>query len=175
MNKIIKAIQFCQEKHKGQTRKVSGEPYASHPIAVSYLVASYKKSKKIEDLLIAAMLHDTLEDTETTFVELSTEFSPLVASLVLELSNDPVELSKLGKLEYQKRKLCGMSSYGLVIKLCDRLHNILDHPSPKMVLETIELLQHLQTKRKLSKTHKKILTDIIGICATIQSSSELQK
>jgi (p)ppGpp synthase/HD superfamily hydrolase len=134
--------------------------YVTHTIAVSYLVGKYKTSKKLEHLIVAAILHDTLEDTVTTFGELVDNFGPLVASLVLELSNDSEQIGKLGKLEYQKRKCLGISSYGLVIKLCDRLHNISDNPTDKMVLDTVELLKFLKRHRKLSKTQQKIIKEI---------------
>ena len=81
-NLIFKAIQFATKKHKGQFRKVSNSEYISHPVAVSYLVASFKKSKNLDELICACLLHDTLEDTDTDFVELAKEFTPLIASLV---------------------------------------------------------------------------------------------
>jgi (p)ppGpp synthase/HD superfamily hydrolase len=80
---------------------------------VSYLVASYKKSKHLEELIVASMLHDTIEDTDATFIEIATTFTPLVASLVLELSNDSEQIKTMGKLEYQKKKLlvCQVMDY----------------------------------------------------------------
>jgi len=71
MSKILSAIEWANKKHEGQTRKGSGVPYITHPIAVSYILASFKKSKKIEDLIIAAIAHDTLEDNKATFNESS--------------------------------------------------------------------------------------------------------
>lgn len=164
MTMILKALKFSNRKHHGQVRKGSGAAYVTHPIAVSYLVAAYKRSKHLEELISAALLHDALEDTDTTFIEIAQKFTPLVASLVLELSNDPEQIEKVGKLEYQKKKILGMSSYGLIIKLADRLHNISDHPTDKMVADTIELLEFLKKNRKLSKTHKAIIADIIKLC-----------
>ena len=166
MSMLLKALEFQKIKHKGQTRKATGEDYSMHPVAVSYIVAAYKRSKHLDEMLIASLLHDTLEDTATTFAEITKEFSPLVASLVLELSNDPVEIKKVGKLEYQKRKVLGMSSYGLVIKLADRLHNISDHPTMKMILDTMDLMAFLKKNRKLSKTHKALVADILKVCST---------
>jgi (p)ppGpp synthase/HD superfamily hydrolase len=160
MSKILEALEFATKKHEGQFRKGSGLKYVTHTIAVSYLVGKYKTSKKLEYLIIAAILHDCLEDTDTTFIEMVENFGPLVASLVLELSNDPEQIKEMGKLEYQKRKCLGMSSYGLVIKLCDRLHNISDNPSKKMVSDTSTLLTFLEENRKLSKTHKTIIDEI---------------
>jgi (p)ppGpp synthase/HD superfamily hydrolase len=134
---------------------------------VSYLVASYKKSKHLEELIVASMLHDTIEDTDATFIEIATTFTPLVASLVLELSNDSEQIKTMGKLEYQKKKTVGMSSYGLLIKLADRLHNVSDQPSVKMISDTIELIDNLKKNRKLSKTRKLIIVDILKICNSV--------
>lgn len=165
MKLVFDAINFAKKKHANQTRKTSGDPYITHTIAVSYLISAFKPtSKYLEILIAAAILHDTIEDTDTTFEELVKNFGPMVASLVLELTNDPVQIAKVGKLEYQKNKCRGMSSYALVIKLCDRLHNVSDSPSEKMKIDTIELLSHLQKTRKLSNTHKKIVAEIVKLC-----------
>lgn len=157
---LQKSIKFATEKHKGQFRKVSGKPYVTHPIEVSQLVSKFKSSKKIEELQVAAVLHDTLEDTETSFVELASEFSPLVASLVLELTSDPVLVQKLSKKEYLKKKMLGMSSYGLLIKLCDRLSNIKDSPTEKAKKDTKEILDFLKVERKLSQSHLSVISEI---------------
>lgn len=157
---MIKAIQFAVIKHHGQLRKVSKKPYVTHPIEVGQLVSQYKVSKNIEPIIDAAILHDVLEDTDSTFIELATEFSPLVASLVLELTSDPKQLAAIGKNEYLKKKMLGMSSYALLIKLCDRLSNIKDNPTVKSVEETKEILEYLKNHRKLSTTHLKIISDI---------------
>ena len=64
---MITAIQQAKDLaiqyHKGQFRKFSGEPYSAHPLKVSQIVLKYKESKEIESLMIAAILHDTVEDT----------------------------------------------------------------------------------------------------------------
>jgi (p)ppGpp synthase/HD superfamily hydrolase len=164
MKMIRLAIEFATAKHSGQTRKVSGEPYISHPIIVSYLLANYKTSKRLEELICAALLHDTFEDTDTSFDEISNKFTPFVASLVLELTNDEDIIGRIGKLAYFKSKWKGMSSYALTIKLCDTLSNISDAPSEQKVKDTIELLTYLQKVRKLSKTQKRIVDDILAEC-----------
>jgi (p)ppGpp synthase/HD superfamily hydrolase len=161
MNIVLKAYRFGDLKHKGQVRKVSGADYISHPIAVSYVVAAHKKSKHLEELLAAAILHDTLEDTDTSFEELAREFTPLVASLVLELSSDKEEISRMGKLSYLKKKLIGLSSYGLVLKLADRLHNVSDSPTDKMKADTLELMKFLKKNRKLSNTQTVLVEKIV--------------
>lgn len=164
MTNVLKAIKYAKEKHHGQFRKVSGAEYITHPIAVSYIVAAFKKSKHLDALLCAAILHDVLEDTNATFIELVIEFSPMIASIVLELTNDKKQILMYGKLEYQKKKLVGMSSYALVIKLADRLNNVSDSPSDKMIDETIILMDYMRKNRKLSNTHKILIKDIYATC-----------
>lgn len=164
MNLVLQAINFVNEKHEGQTRKVTGHPYASHPLAVSYLLARYKKSKNIELLIVSALLHDSLEDTDATFAEIADKFGPMVASIVFELTNDENAIKAVGKTEYMKKKMIGLSSYALVIKLVDRLHNMSDHPTDKMKTDTIDIIEHLMENRKLSKTQSAICADILEIC-----------
>lgn len=164
MSLILDAHDFAKEKHRGQLRKGSGEEYFTHPMSVSYIVARYKKSKHLEELIAAAFLHDVLEDTDATFEELAVRFGPMVASLVFEMTNDAEEISRVGKLAYQKKKMVAMSSYALVLKLADRYHNISDQPSMQMVEDTLEIMQHLLKARKLTKTHKVMVSDIIALC-----------
>jgi len=157
---ILKALKFAETKHAGQTRKVSKQPYVSHPIKVSYLLASFKQSKKIEELICAALLHDTLEDTDTSFEEIAKNFTPLVASLVWELTSDEEEIKKLGKNTYLKNKMKNMSSYALTLKLVDRLANITDSPKESYKTDTLELLDWLKDNRNMSKTQLKIIETI---------------
>lgn len=161
---VLDAIQFINEKHKGQVRRGSGEPYVSHPVAVSYIVAAYKRSRHLVELLVAALVHDCLEDTDTTFEELTQRFTPLVASLALELKNDDQEMARVGKLAYQTKKMLGMSSYALILKLADRMHNISDNPAPKMVADTLVLMQSLREGRKLSTTQLEMVAAIEALC-----------
>ena len=64
MSKLLRAFRYADEKHAGQVRRKTKEPYISHPLKVAFILASYKRSKKQEDLLCAALLHDTLEDCD---------------------------------------------------------------------------------------------------------------
>ena len=109
---ITKAIEFATKKHSGQFRKITGLPYVTHPIEVARLVEQFKSSKNMTELKVAALLHDTLEDTNATFSEIAMEFSPLIASLVLELTSDSLEIKKTSKCEYLKRLLPAFISKG---------------------------------------------------------------
>jgi (p)ppGpp synthase/HD superfamily hydrolase len=132
----------------------------SHPVLVSYLVAQYKSSKALETLICAALLHDTVEDTKTTYNEILKGFGIGVAQLVFELTSDQEEIARVGKAEYLRNKMRGMSSYALYLKLCDRLANLMDHPSEKQLKETVEILTHLKKSRKLSKSHQAVIAQI---------------
>lgn len=112
-----------------------------------------------------------MEDTDATFEELARRFSPLVASLALELKNDDAEIARVGKLAYHIKKMLGMSSYALIIKLADRLHNISDNPSPKMVADTLVLMQHLRKGRKLTRTHVALVEAIEALCRETQANA----
>lgn len=109
-------------------------------------------------------MHDALEDRRLSFEDIARDFSPFVASLVLELTNDEDEMRRIGKLEYQKKKLVGISSYALTVKLADRLHNLADHPTAKTVEQTVELLQYLAANRKLTKTQEAMAAEILSLC-----------
>ena len=167
---VLKALKFASENHDGQYRRASGEEYITHPIAVSYLLASYKQSKNIDHLLAAALLHDTVEDTPATIEDIFIVFGELVGNLVAELTSDDSEIKKLGKNEYLKTKLVNMSSYALTIKLVDRLSNIIDSPRDKYVTDTMDLLMHLENCRALNRTQKSIVSDIILECTKISQT-----
>ena len=160
------AERFGSIKHKGQMRKFSGEPYFEHPKRVASIVKRFKKSHKLDQLISSAFLHDTIEDTNTTYEDLNKLFGSLVASIVKELSSDPEEIKKVGKSQYLSDKMINMSNWALVIKLADRLDNVSDlkQSSPnfrdKTVKSTKEILQALESKRKLTNTQKNIIKAI---------------
>lgn len=157
---IIKALNIAAEAHRNQERKGTQLPYIIHPVSVCFMVAKYKTSKRAEELQVAALLHDVIEDTNLTFIDIATEFTPLVATLVQELTSDELEIKEIGKSAYLKKKMVAMSSYGLVLKLLDRLVNIMDRPSAKYVEDTKELLHHIEHNRKLTGTQRNIIEDL---------------
>ena len=119
-------IEFIKIKHEGQFRKFTLSPYYIHPVRVASLVYKHKESHKIDELVIASLLHDTLEDTCTTEKEIEDKFGLQVLSLVQELTTDKEDCIPQGKSDYLANKMISMSSWALVIKLCDRLDNIAD-------------------------------------------------
>lgn len=163
--KIQEALEYATLMHKGQYRK-NGTEYIEHPIKVANYVSRFKESANIETLIIAAYLHDTLEDTEANYYDIVEKFGPQVASIVLELTTDEDLKNEIGKTRYLEIKMKNMSSWALVIKLCDRLANVSDLGYAdekfrnKYMNETIEILSYVIENRNLSKTHITIMIHI---------------
>ena len=108
---LSKAVGFAKEKHKKQFRRFENEPYVNHPIRVAKILRQNKGSHRIEELLEAALLHDTLEDTNTTELELKENFGNLVLSIVKELTSNEEEIKRIGKAKYLSRKLLGLTDW----------------------------------------------------------------
>ena len=124
---VGRALNFATKAHERQKRKFGDRPYIVHPIGVSEFVAMVKQSDLNKDMLIAvALLHDVVEDTEFKREDISSLFDYRVADLVAELTNDKQLANFEGKAIYLLKKMVGMSSYALVIKLADILHNLID-------------------------------------------------
>lgn len=134
MTIIIKALQFSARAHKGQTRKYTGEDYWFHCRNVAKMV-SEKVGIYHEDhdvLVAAAYLHDTLEDTETTYCQLIREFGGRVAWLVSELTDyyTPERFpnnNRRWRKGMEAVRLGQISANAKIIKLCDVSANISDH------------------------------------------------
>ena len=131
---LQKALDFSIEAHKEQFRK-SGEPYIVHPILVASITAAITTD---ETMVIAALLHDVVEDTPTTIEDIEKLFGKDVAHLVSGLTKiDSIRDSELvpsnsneklivSALSFRKMLLASIEDVRvLVVKLCDRLHNML--------------------------------------------------
>jgi (p)ppGpp synthase/HD superfamily hydrolase len=119
---LLTALQFAARKHRGQHRKdVERTPYINHLIDVATLLAV---QGKVTDLptLIAAFLHDTVEDTGTTPEELQVEFGADVRALVLEVTDDK-QLPKGERKRLQVEHAPALSSKAKLIKLGDMIAN----------------------------------------------------
>ena len=164
---LTEAIKYAVKMHKGQKRK-NGDPYIYHPLRVLKNVYKYKESNNIETLLISACLHDVIEDTNATYPDIVDKFGPQVASLVLEVTTDEDMKKALGKEKYLAYKMKNMSSWALVIKLCDRLDNVEDLSNSddkrfinRYIKETLDIINYLLKNANLSKTHMNIIERIL--------------
>lgn len=139
MQKLSYAINFSAKAHKDQRRKDEFKtPYINHPIEVMDML-SQAQIKDI-DTLCAAVLHDTVEDTDVTYEDLIREFGENVANIVMECSDDkslPKEVRKQEQIKHSKH----ISDSAKLVKIADKLSNLsgLDkYPPTKWSSEEIE-------------------------------------
>lgn len=125
LSKIISAYEFAAKAHANQFRS-SGEPYITHPLAVSFILLELGMDT---DTICAAMLHDVVEDTDVTLEEVKKRFGQDVAMLVdgvTKLGKIPLFTKEEQQAENVRKILLAMSQdiRVIIIKLCDRLHNM---------------------------------------------------
>lgn len=122
---FIQAVAFAADKHRNQRRKdAEASPYINHPVALANVLAI---EGGVDDLVVlcAAVLHDTIEDTETTKEELTRLFGPEITSIVLEVTDDkslPKEERKRRQIEHAPH----MPPQAKLVKLADKICNLRD-------------------------------------------------
>jgi (p)ppGpp synthase/HD superfamily hydrolase len=125
VRKLLRAASFAAQKHRGQVRKgANAEPYVNHPLEVTNILANVGKVDDI-DILTAALLHDTVEDTETTPEEIEEMFGKKVRKYVMEVTDDK-DLPKARRKELQVEHAPYLSRGAKQIKLADKISNITD-------------------------------------------------
>jgi len=135
--RLLRALAFAAEKHRDHRRKdANASPYINHLIGAARILAEEGRVTD-DELIVAAILHDTLEDTETSYAELEARFGRTVADIVREVTDD----TSLGKAD---RKLCqeerapSASPRAKQLMIADKISNILDvmhHPPSGWSLE----------------------------------------
>ena len=122
---LLKAIAFAADKHRHQRRKdAEASPYINHPIAVANVLAG-EGGISDEVTLLAAVLHDTVEDTQTTLAELEQNFGPEVTALVREVTDDK-SLPKAQRKQLQVEHAPGSSNRAKQLKIADKICNVRD-------------------------------------------------
>jgi GTP diphosphokinase / guanosine-3',5'-bis(diphosphate) 3'-diphosphatase len=125
LTKLLDAIAFAADKHRHQRRKdAEASPYINHPIALAHLLAG---TGRVQDIVVlqAAVLHDTVEDTDTSLEELAERFGPKVATVVAELTDDK-SLPKARRKELQVEHAAHKSHEAALVKLADKTCNLRD-------------------------------------------------
>jgi RelA/SpoT family (p)ppGpp synthetase len=163
IGRIEEAYHFSGKAHKGQFRD-SGEPYISHPLAVAGILADWHLDAQA---LMAALLHDVMEDTEVSKDEISQRFGKPVAELV-----DGV--SKLDKVESQSQEVTQAENFRkmllamardvrvILIKLADRLHNmrtlgaVLPPKRRRVARETLEIYAPIANRLGLNSLYQEL-------------------
>ncbi|MGH8672338.1 MAG: HD domain-containing protein [Burkholderiales bacterium] len=122
---ILKALAFAADKHRNQRRKdVEASPYINHPIALAS-VLNAEGGISDATVLCAALLHDTIEDTETTAHELLQHFGKEICWVVLEVTDD-TSLPRAERKQLQIEHAAGVSHQAKLVKLADKICNLRD-------------------------------------------------
>ena len=125
MGLVLRAARFAAWKHRDQRRKGRGAlPYINHPLDLAH-VLWFEGDVTDPVTLAAALLHDTLEDTQTTYQELQGEFGERVASIVMEVTDEPtVNWRARKKLQISRARLASLEAKR--VKLADKICNLRD-------------------------------------------------
>jgi guanosine-3',5'-bis(diphosphate) 3'-pyrophosphohydrolase len=154
-NLIIKAVDFAAFKHRKQRRKdVDASPYINHPIALANLLCN---EGGISDPIVvcAALLHDTIEDTETTLDELQRHFGKAIASVVMEVTDDKA-LPKAERKRLQIIHARTASRRARLVKLADKTCNLRD------IAASPPAKWNLRRKRQYFDWAKKVIDGVRG-------------
>lgn len=161
---IKEAYYYAEAKHDGQLRK-SGEEYIVHPLSTAIILSEIYADK---DTICAGLLHDVIEDCDTTKQDIAEHFGDEIASLVdgvTKISKIRFSTENEALIEYYKKIIVGMSEdvRVIIIKLADRLHN----------MRTLWALS-LENQKKIAKETLEILTPIAHHLGIYKIKSELE-
>ena len=123
---LERAIEFATQAHKGQFRKYTGEPYITHPLAVMEIVKGVPGHTP--EMLVAAVLHDVVEDTDVSLMEIQEEFGDAVSDLVLHLTDisTPEDGNRLKRKRKDAEWYAQGSAQSQTIKVADFIDNTRD-------------------------------------------------
>lgn len=150
-NIVEKALEFAAKAHKGQVRKYTGEPYINHPIEVMNIVQ--RTAECYPAMLCAALLHDSVEDTDVTHEDIVYEFGEWVAELVENLTDvsKPEDGNRAQRKEIDRQHTAQAHYEAKTIKLADLISNsksICEHDKDfaKVYIKEKELLLEVLTE-----------------------------
>ena|SRR5687768_14299272 len=162
LDAIFDALQFAAHKHRDQRRKdPEASPYINHPIALANILWA---SGGIHDLdvICAALLHDTVEDTETTEAELVARFGKKVASIVMEVTDDK-RLVKTERKQLQIDHAPHLSREAKLVKLADKIANVRD------VASSPPANWPLERRREYFDWAKRVVDGLRGVNAKLEA------
>lgn len=164
---LLRAVAFASQKHKDQRRKdIDASPYINHPIALADLLANEGEISDIE-VLCAAILHDTIEDTQTTKEELVENFGEQITSIVLEVTDDKL-LPKDVRKQMQIEHSANISFKAKLVKLADKICNIKD------IINSPPKDWSAERKIEYFEWASKIITNIRGTNAKLEAIFDMQ-
>ncbi|XP_069321802.1 guanosine-3',5'-bis(diphosphate) 3'-pyrophosphohydrolase MESH1 isoform X2 [Eulemur rufifrons] len=173
---LLEAADFAARKHRQQRRKdPEGTPYINHPIGVARILTHEAGITDIA-VLQAALLHDTVEDTDTTLDEVELHFGAQVRRLVEEVTDDKT-LPKMERKRLQVEQAPHSSPGAKLVKLADKLYNLRDlnrctpEGSPGRAVDFLLWRRGHKAKHRLSKSNKKVKTKVM-LCVSNRINNE---
>jgi guanosine-3',5'-bis(diphosphate) 3'-pyrophosphohydrolase len=160
---VLKAASFAAHKHRDQRRKdEQASPYINHPLALANILAN-EGGVNDTATLCAALLHDTIEDTETTADELRESFGETVASVVLEVTDDKSITDKAVRKQLQVEHAAGISDPAKRVKLADKIANLRD------IVATPPSDWTLERRRQYFDWAKSVIDRLRGVDARLEA------
>jgi len=165
MTRLLQAVDFAARKHRQQRRKNKDDtPYINHCVEVAHHLARVGKVED-EDTLIAALLHDTIEDTDTTREEIAERFGETVAGLVAECTDDK-RLPKQERKRLQIETAPGKSRRAKLIKIADKTCNL------RSILEDPPAMWSRQRQREYFVWAEQVVAGLLGESAALDREVE---
>lgn len=123
---LVKALTFAANKHRNQRRKnIDAFPYINHPISLVNILCNEVQITDI-NVICSALLHDTVEDTETTAEELTLEFGQVISDIVMEVTDDQAIVVRQKRKQLQIEHAPHISDSAKLLKLADKISNLRD-------------------------------------------------
>ncbi len=160
---LFRALAFAAHKHRDQRRKdAEASPYINHPIALAEVLAGEGGVAEVE-VLAAALLHDTIEDTATTPEELREQFGERIAAIVAEVTDDK-RLPKAERKRLQVEHAAAISPGAKLVKLADKICNLRD------VAERPPAGWDLERRREYFDWAKRVIDGLRGIHPALEAA-----
>jgi guanosine-3',5'-bis(diphosphate) 3'-pyrophosphohydrolase len=160
---LLRALAFAAHKHREQRRKdADASPYINHPIALAACLAN-EGGVTETPVLVAALLHDTVEDTETTPAELNEQFGAAIGAIVAEVTDDK-SLPKAVRKQLQVEHAPHLSREARLVKLADKICNlrdVADAPPPDWPL---------QRRQEYFDWARRVVDGLRGASATLEAA-----
>lgn len=159
---IIKAIDFAADKHRGQSRKdAKNTPYINHPIALASLLVNYAGITD-SNVIAAALLHDTIEDTDATVDDIEEIFGERIRDIVMEVTDDK-SLPSPERKRLQIEHAATLSYEAKLVKLADKISNLQD------ILTSPPVKWNLERKRKYFEWARAVIDRLRGTNNRLES------
>jgi len=152
---IIKAVNFAADKHRGQSRKdAANTPYINHPIALANLLLNYAGISDV-NVIAAAILHDTVEDTDATVDDIEEQFGTAIRDIVIEVTDDK-SMSSPDRKRLQIEHAATLCHEAKLVKLADKISNLQD------IIASPPVKWSLERKREYFDWAKAVIDQLRG-------------